>query len=111
MSELAEMVEALADLTEAHVSAAANLNTDEVERLAQRRTDMLFELKICLSGHPPLDAGDRERVQDATQRLARAEHRFERTVGSLLRVLNPPPRSAGVYGRKGQLMEGRRGTA
>ena len=103
MRPLADMVEELAELTEAHVTAATALDAPEVDRLAAARADLLFDLRVRLVSEAEMNDLERGRVRVATERLERAEHRLQRVVGNVLRVLNPPAEGPGVYGPQGQV--------
>ncbi len=105
MCEVAEMVEQLAVLTEAQVSAATSLNAPAVSELARERADLMFELEILLQSSPPLSEGEQIRVHSAAQRLARAEHRLGRALESLISVLQPPSEAPTIYGRRGTVQE------
>ena len=108
---IADMVEQLADLTESSVSAATSLDAPRVGLLARERADLMFELQIQLQARPTLEEHERARARAATERLAQAEHRLDRTVNTLLRFLSPPSPSATVYGRSGSILEVSRGHA
>ena len=111
MSDIADMVEKLASLTESNVTAATSLDAIRVGLLARERADLMFELKICLQNRTELSEPERTRTRAATERLARAEHRLDRAVNSLLNVLEPPSASPTVYGRQGNILEVSRGHA
>jgi hypothetical protein len=104
MSSLPDLVERLAALTEDHVRAASTMDARLVSELARQRADLQFELKVQLRARPELDDAAKARTRAATEHLARAERRFERVVGHVLRAFpaarpKPPP----TYGRTGRL--------
>ena len=100
---LPDLVEQLAELTEAHLAAAIALDARNVDILAHQRADLLFEVQVQLHGSTDLSPEDRERTRVAARRLALAEGRLDRTVNSVLRVLEPNPRGPSVYGRQGRM--------
>lgn len=103
MMPLSQLVDQLTSITEANVEAAVALDVDQVSALAHRRADLLFEIKIRLQSEPDLDEDERATTREATERLARAEHRLQSAVGTVLRILEPQPHGPSVYGRSGQL--------
>ncbi len=103
MLPLNQLVEQLTLLTESNVSAAVALDVAEVSALSHRRADLLFELKVRLQDQPKLEEEEQRLTREATERLARAEHRLNNVVGTVLRVFDIQPRGPSVYGRTGQL--------
>ena len=105
MSQISDIVERLAHLTESNVSAVTTLDAPRVGLLARERADLMFELRIRLQNDPGSRDLDRERTRAASERLARAEHRLDRALKSLLRVLEPPSSCPTIYGRTGKILE------
>ena len=48
MVPISQLIDQLTSITEANVAAAVALDVDQVSALAQRRADLLFEIKIRL---------------------------------------------------------------
>ncbi len=103
MVPISQLIDQLTSITEANVAAAVALDVDQVSALAQRRADLLFEIKIRLQTDPEVDGGDRIVTRAATERLSRVEHRLDNAVGTVLRIFEPRPPGPSVYGRTGQL--------
>jgi len=99
------LLDQLHELTEEQVGAARSLDGARLQKLTERRADLLFALRVALQDPPPTDPGQRSALAEAARRLALVERRLATVAGAVVDTLDAvlPARPAPTYGRCGRI--------
>lgn len=101
-----ELVDRLLTLTEAQLAAARRLDGTAMAELNERRSDVLFSLRVALRDPLPEDAELVDAISARAQVLRQLERRLARVAGLVLETLDrlaPNPRPPPTYAATGQL--------
>jgi hypothetical protein len=101
-----DLLQRLCDLTERQLDAARRLDGKAMFDLLERRTDVLFSLRVAMQDPLPDDVELRATLADEARRLRHLERRLTHVAGLVLHTLEritPTPAPPPTYAATGRM--------